>query len=45
MDWIVFGIAAFIVCAGYIIAIIIGERHNCKTSKSYCFDRDEPELF
>jgi hypothetical protein len=45
MDWIVFGIGAFIVCVAYITAILIGERHNGRTGKSYCFDRDDPDLF
>jgi len=45
MDWIVFGIGAFIVCAAYIMAVVIGERHNYRISKSYSFDRDDPDLF
>jgi hypothetical protein len=34
MDWIVFGIGAFVVATAYIVAIVIGEGHNYTTSKS-----------
>jgi hypothetical protein len=45
MDWVVFGIGAFVVATAYIIAIVIGEGHKYTTSKSYSSNRDDPELF
>ena len=45
MDWVVFGIGAFVVATAYIIAIVIGEGHKYNTSKSYSSNRDDPELF
>lgn len=45
MDWIIFGIGAFVVGAAYIIAIVIGEGHSCGTTKSNFSNRDDPNLF
>jgi len=45
MDWIVFGVGALVVCAAYIIAIVIGNGHNYGRSKSYSLNRDDPDLF
>jgi hypothetical protein len=44
MDWVVFGIGAFVVATAYIIAIVMGEGHNYTTRKSYSSNRDDPEL-
>lgn len=45
MDWVVFGIGAFVVGIGYILAIVIGQGHNYTAGKSYSSNRDDPKLF
>jgi len=45
MDWILFGIGAFIVGAAYLIAIIIGAGDSSSTRKSHFSTHDDPNLF